>query len=240
MTKKYQIIMLVIVIASLALASCGGNQPEATEDPASQEDQINLIYTQAAETLQAEIALTEAAKPQASATPLSSPTPVFIATNTPLVPLESPTPFPTLPALPTPTQFPTKAPVVGGRPCLRAELMFESPDDGVKLKPGESFVKEWRFANSGECTWTENFNLILVNGPNFSDSPSYNLVDISNMTEDGIPNGGKLVIQISMQAPKNPGSYRSYWMFRSDNNEIFGIGALGDEVFWVDILVRKD
>jgi hypothetical protein len=241
MTKKTIIsIMLIMTISSLLLAACGGGTPEETEDPAAQEDQINLIYTQAAETLQAEIALTEEAKPEPTSTPQSSPTPVFIATNTPLPAEESPTPFPTIPALPTATQIPTRPATVGGRPCLRAELQFESPADGRVFKPGESFVKIWRFSNSGECNWTQNFGLIHVDQYNFSDHGSYNLLDISNMTEDGLANGGLIEIRISMQAPSTPGHYRSDWMFRDDANNWFGVGALGDEIFWVDIVVRDN
>ncbi|MFN2144176.1 MAG: NBR1-Ig-like domain-containing protein [Anaerolineales bacterium] len=240
MTKKTIFsILLLLIVTSLLLAACGGGTPEATEAPVSQEDQINLIYTQAAETLQAEIALTEAAKPLPTSTPLSSPTPVFIATNTPIAPAESPTPFPTLPSLPSPTPQPTKQSAVAGRPLLRAELMFESPQDGIVMKPGQSFVKQWNFANAGETTWNENFGLIHVGEMNFSDLGSYNLVDVSNMTSDGIPNGGKLIIKLSMQAPSTPGHYRSVWLLRDDNGKSFGIGALGDEVFWVDIIVRE-
>ncbi|MBN2044676.1 MAG: hypothetical protein JW757_06635 [Anaerolineales bacterium] len=241
MTKKTTIsILLLLIVSSMLLAACGGGAAEVTEEPVSQEDQINLIYTQAAETLQAEIALTEEAKPQPTSTPLSSPTPVFIATNTPLPQEETPTPFPTIPALPSPTPIPTKPPTTGGRPCLRAELLFESPPDGVVLKPGQSFVKQWNFANSGECTWTSNFGLVHVGELNFSDNGSYNLLDVSNMTEEGIPNGGKLIIQLSMQAPSTPGHYRSIWMLRDDNGQLFGLGSLGDEIFWVDIVVRDN
>ncbi len=241
MTKKSTLTILIIfTLASLLLAACGGTQPEATEDPQAQEDQINLIYTQAAETLQAEIALTEAAMPLPTNTPQSSPTPVVLATNTPLPVEASPTPFPTLPALPTPSAIPTKPPAEGGRPCLRAEIAFESPQDGAKLKPDDSFVKQWNLSNSGECDWTDNFNLVWVGGPNLTDFGSFNLVDVSNLEEgEVIANGGMLVIKLSMQTPATPGNYRSIWMLRDDNGQMFGVGPLGDEVFWVDILVRE-
>ncbi len=100
-------------------------------------------------------------------------------------------------------------------------------------------MKEWRFANSGDCAWNENFGLIHVGEMNFSDLGSYNLLDVSNMTEDGIPNGGKLIIKLSMQAPATPGHYRSIWMLRDDNGQSFGIGDLGNEIFWVEIIVRE-
>ena len=228
----------MLLIGSLLLAACGGGQPNETEEPVDQQAQIDAIYTQAAETLAAEMALTEAAKPQATSTPLSSPTPVFIATNTPVAE-ETPSPFPTLPSLPTPTQIPTRPPSTGGVPCLRAEMLFESPKDDKKLAPGESFIKYWNFSNSGSCDWNANFNLIFVGGTNMTDVLSFNLVDISNMTEDGIENGGKLEISVSMQAPAEPGRYKSIWMLRDDNGQIFGVGTLGNEIFWVEIVVRE-
>lgn len=239
MTKKYIFtIVLTILFASLILAACGGAAPESAEPTLSQEDQINQIYTQAAETLQAEIAMTEAAQPEPTNTPQNTPTPVVLATNTPIN-QETLTPFPTLPALPSPTPVPTKPATTGGRPCLRAELIFESPKDGVILKPGQSFVKYWNFSNSGDCAWNENFHLVHMGGPNFTDSGVLALVDVSNMTSDGIANGGKLEIEVSMQAPDSPGRYKSIWMLRDDNGQTFGVGALGNEIFWLEIVVRE-
>ncbi len=239
MTKKYTFyIFTIMVLATMLLAACGGNEPAATEDPVSQEEQINMIYTQAAETLQAEIALTEEAQPQATNTPQPSPTSVVLPTNTPVEPLESATPLPTLPALPTQTPVPTRPPTSGGRPCLRAEMLFESPQDGKVMAPGESFVKYWQFSNAGDCTWTENFALVHVGGPNFTDSGTLTLDDYTDIGAEGVPNGGMLNIEISMEAPSTPGAFRSYWMLRDENGQLFGIGALGDEVMWVDILVK--
>ncbi|HKJ28433.1 MAG TPA: NBR1-Ig-like domain-containing protein [Anaerolineales bacterium] len=241
MKIKQILITLALLFATLALAACGGTTPDdgAANDQALQEDQINQINTQVAETLRAEMQMTIEAQPTATSTSIASPTPQTLATNTPLPSLESPTPFPTLPALSSPTPIPTKPPTTGGRPCYRAELLWEQPKDGYVLKPGEDIIKQWNFANSGECTWTENFNLILVDGANMAENASYNLVDISNMTADGIPNGGKLEIELRIIAPESPGKYRGVYLLRSDNNETFGIGALGDEIFWVEIIVRE-
>lgn len=238
MTKKYAITLLTtFLFASLLLAACGGGDAAPTEDPAAQEAQINMIYTQAAETAQAEYALTEAAQPQATNTPFPSPTSAIIVTNT-LAPTTEMTPFPTMPALPTSTTAPTSAPVVGGRPCLRVEILFETPTDGQIMKTGESFVRLWRLGNSGSCTWNENYSLVHVGGPNFTDESTLSFADYTDIGADGIPNGGLVEFQISMEAPSTPGTYRSYWMLRDDNGQTFGVGALGDEVMWVDIVVR--
>ncbi len=239
MNKKQILLISLLVLTTLVLTACGGTNTDPAEgNQLSQEEQINQVYTQAAETLAAEQALTEVAQPTNTETPIPSPTSLILPTNTQLPTVESATQLPTLPSLPTPTQIPTKPATTGGRPALRAQLIFEAPKDGHKYSPGESFLKRWNFANSGSTTWNENYTLIHVDGPNFADYESYNLVDVSNMTEEGITNGNKLEITLSMQAPETNGTYRSVWMLRSDNNEWFGIGDLGDEVFWVEIVVR--
>jgi hypothetical protein len=117
--------------------------------------------------------------------------------------------------------------------------MFESPIDGWVLNPGESFVKEWRFANSGSCTWTGEFRLVLTDGTNFGDATIYNLVDVSDITDVGVPNGNRLIIRMSYQAPDSPGHYTGYYMLAEPDGTLFGVGSLGNERFWVDIIVRN-
>lgn len=238
---KNKLILLTIVLTAIILTACGGQQTNGSQDAGNDTglSQIDMAYTQAAETFAAEIALTEAAKPSATNTPMSSPTPVILATNTPLPDQASPTPFPTLPPLASPTPFPTQSSgTVAGRPCLRAELLWESPQDGKVLSPGQSFLKEWRFANSGDCTWTGDFRLVLTDGTNFGDVTLYNLVDVSDIGDAGVPNGNRLIITMSFQAPDSPGHYVGYYMLAEPNGNLFGVGPLGNERFWVDIIVR--
>lgn len=239
MKNKKTSVVLFIVLGLLLLVACSGSEGEAT-DESSYEDVINQAYTQAAETNQASMALTSAAQPQPTDTQftLSSPTPVGFITNTPLsVPTFS---IPTLPPLPSPT-FTTagsKPGWVGGRPCLRTELLFERPKDGAKFKPGESFLKLWIFSNSGGCTWTDKFSIIFVGGTNFADGTIFYFHDIFDMPDIGFPNRAKVEMLLSMEAPALPGHYIGYWMLRDENGNLFGVGGLGDEVFWIDIYVR--
>jgi len=239
MKNKKTSVVLFIVLGTLLLVACSGSAGEAT-DESSYEDVINQAYTQAAETNQASMALTSAAQPQPTDTQftLSSPTPVGFITNTPLsVPTFS---IPTLPPLPSPT-FTTagsKPGWVGGRPCLRTELLFERPKDGAKFKPGESFLKLWIFSNSGGCTWTDKFSIIFVGGTNFADGTIFYFHDIFDMPDIGFPNRAKVEMLLSMEAQAVPGHYIGYWMLRDENGNLFGVGGLGDEVFWIDIYVR--
>jgi hypothetical protein len=239
MKKKPINVVLFFVLGALLLSACGGGTDNGG---ASNEDVINQAYTQAAETLQAGIAQTEAAQPIPTNTAfvLNSPTPVFLATNTPIA--SSTGSFPTLAPLSTPTftqSGPSQPDTIGGRPCLRAELAWETWKDGSKLYTGESFVKTWRLTNSGYCTWTDKFSIAWVGEANLAGNTIYYFKDFEDFPSEGIPNGNALDIKISMQAPSQKGHYRSLWKLRNEKAEYFGVGSFGDEVFWVDIFVRE-
>lgn len=240
--KKQMFIILLITISAVLLAACGSGNPE--NEPPTQD--VNLIYTQAAETSQAQQALTETAKPQPSPTQVASPTTVILATNTPLVTASDVTPeppqFPTLAIQPTITPLPNDTsganPWLNGRPCLRAELLNEAPKDGAKVKPEEKIKKIWRLGNSGNCAWTNEFSLVWVGGPSLAEEGSISFEEY-DVDESGIPNGSKLDITYTFTAPLSNGSYRTYFMLRDQNGYLFGIGDEGDEVFWVDFIVKE-
>jgi hypothetical protein len=116
--------------------------------------------------------------------------------------------------------------------------MFESPHDREVFSPGESYVKEWRFANSGSCTWTGDYRLVLTDGTNMGDVSIYNLIDVSDITDVGVPNGNRLIIRLSLTAPDSPGHYFGYYMLADPSGTLFGLGSLGNERFWVEIIVR--
>lgn len=240
--KKQMLLIILIVLSAVLLAACGSGN---SQDEQPTQD-VNLIYTQAAETSQAQQALTEAAQPQPSPTQVASPTPVILATNTPLVTLSDVTP--TLPQLPTLALQPTFTPLpqgdtsgtnpwLNGRPCLRAEFLYEDPKDGAGVKPKEKVKKTWRLGNSGNCTWTTEFSLVWVGGPSLGEG-AISFEEYDDVGESGIPNGSKLDVEYTFKAPDSPGNYRTYFMLRDQNGTLFGLGDKGDEVFWVDIVVK--
>lgn len=241
--KKQKMIMAMALFAALVLSACGSQPPPTNEQPA-QDD--NLIYTQAVETAQAQQEQTEAWKPQPSPTFVPSPTSMLLATNTPLV-FDQVTP--TLPQLPTIVVPPTYTPPpqggnsgtsgwVDGRPCLRADLLNEKIHDGRIFPPEVTFKKFWRLGNSGNCTWTKEFSVVFVRGTSMGKYQSYTLEEF-NVGDEGIPNGGYIDIKIRMTTPASEGSYRGVYMLMDQDGNLFGIGMFGDEVFWVDIVVRK-
>lgn len=239
--KKQIMILAMVLMGALVLSACGSGTPAANEQPTQD---VSQFYTQAALTFQAQQAQTEAAKPPSTPTQVPSPTSVFLATNTPLVFDQATPTFPVLPtfeAPPTFTPLPQGSggtnPMIDGRPCLRAELVTEDTPDGTIFKPEKVFTKMWRLGNAGYCPWTNDFSIVWVGGPNLAEYGSYSF-DEFDVDETGIPNGSAVYITIKMTAPVSNGRYKSYYMLRDQNGKTFGIGMAGDEVFWVEIVVK--
>jgi hypothetical protein len=240
MMRYKRFIALLILLGSVLLNACIGSGATINQD-SSIEDIVKQAHTEAALTIQASMSFTEAAQPIPTNTQiiLNTPTPIILATDTPL-----PTPtatFPTIAFLPSSTDMPQSSSIeyVDGRPCLRAELTFESYEDGSKLKPDTGFRKVWKFRNSGGCTWTENFSFVWVGGPNLATQGIFYFRDLEEFPAGGVANGEVLKVKILMQAPSEVGRYKSYWMLRDDYGNLFGWGQLGDKAFWVEIRVRK-
>lgn len=240
--KKQKMIIAMVLIGTLILSACG-SEPQASNEQPTQD--VNQIYTQAAETAQAQQATTEAAKPSSTPTQVSSPTSAFLATNTPLVFDQATPTFPELPtfaAPPTFTPLPDGGnagtnPIIDGRPCLRAELVTEDVPDGTVFGPEKTFKKTWRLGNSGHCPWTNQFSIVWVDGINMAEYGSYSFEEF-DVDETGIPNGSAVYITIKMTTPVSNGRYKTSYMLRDQNGTLFGIGMAGDEVFWVEIQVK--
>ncbi|MBN1668829.1 MAG: hypothetical protein JW862_17185, partial [Anaerolineales bacterium] len=54
-----------------------------------------------------------------------------------------------------------------------------------------------------------------------------------------VPPGETIDLSVNLIAPLTSGSYRGYWMLRSADGKLFGLGDKADKAFWVDILVVK-
>lgn len=136
-----------------------------------------------------------------------------------------------LPVTPTPikTAEPTaedQAPIIitpigdqNDANCLRFDFLGDVnyPPDTV-LKPGEKFTKTWWVRNSGTCTWTMQFDLVISGGEAFG---SKGTVDFTQEVPPGE------TTQLSIQdlvAPLNPGTYFSYWLIASPFGNRIGYG----------------
>lgn len=210
-------LFFTILASSLILAACGqgGNTSGNSAEVLTEAAQIAFQ------------ALTETA---AAASP--TPTPTETPTNTPLPPTATPTPQGTLPTL-APTA--TRQQSSGGTGCLRAELTYESPQDGAQYAIGENFKKVWVFKNVGACTWTQGFSLVFIQGDLMGAKGTRAFSDFT--TVDILP-GDHLRIEVTFIAPNEQGTYKGYWMLRSDGGNLFGLGQDGRGWFWVEIFAK--
>ncbi len=216
--------MMFLVLAAVLLTACG---PSAEENSAA-------VLTQAAQIFSDSLTQTAAVAPP---TATASPVPPS-ATNTPLSPTNTPTITGTLP---TSTASPTQQQSSGGgsggtKPgCVRAELGYETIPDGTKLDIGQTFTKIWTFKNVGTCTWTQAFSLVWQQGEAFGTKGT---IPFSAFTDVDILPGEHLTVEVKMQAPGTAGTYKGYWLLRSDGGILFGLGPDGRAWFWTEIKVE--
>ncbi|HET9907431.1 MAG TPA: NBR1-Ig-like domain-containing protein [Anaerolineales bacterium] len=102
--------------------------------------------------------------------------------------------------------------------------------DGAVFAPGASFTKTWRLMNSGTCAWTTSYMITFAGGDLMSAPQSVRL-------PVNIPAGQMVDISIGLKAPTSSGHYKGLWKLSNASGIQFGIGASGNDAFWVDINV---
>lgn len=225
MNRKRLLFAISLSLLALAISACGS--PSA--------DNSAVVLTEAALIYEQSLTQTaESAPPTATATE-APPT----ATNTPELPTETPTVTGTPP---TATPLPTQPPASGGGGgasaglgCLRAELTYETIPDGTQLEISQNFNKRWVLKNIGSCPWTPAFAAIFVDGELMGATA---VQDFSDFIDKDVQPGERIDFSVAMQAPSARGTYRGYWMLRSDSGTIFGLGADGRSWFWVEIFAQ--
>jgi hypothetical protein len=223
MTKKNLLAGLIFLVAgSILIAACSAQQPTAAPTV-----DANMIYTQAAQTVQAGLA-------QTPVPPTSAPTEAQAATATmdpnialaltataqsilpggatPTLAAGQPTPTTgagataTLVVLPTATKA-----VVNPQPNTKgdkAELIGQSPADGSNVSKSATFNVALTFKNTGTTTWTNKYALKFFAGDRMG-SPT----DVV-MTKDVKP-GDTIVLQFPMKASDQKGSKRTIWVLQN-------------------------
>jgi hypothetical protein len=104
--------------------------------------------------------------------------------------------------------------------------------DGAAFNPGKTFVKTWRLRNSGETTWTTDYNMIFDKGDQMDGPDTVNIPGL-------VPPGQTVDISVELSAPDEEGRYKGYWMLRNANGVLFGIGPDSTQPIFVDIYVVK-
>lgn len=188
----------------------------------------NLLHTQAAQTVMAQLTQTATA---ATATLTSiPPSPTGLPTDTPTITLTAtstqvpPTPTP-VPPTPTPTPL----------PCLWARFVADvTVKDGTVFPPGAMFTKTWRLQNIGTCTWTRDYLLVFSSGERMEGPRAVPM-------PENVDPGEMVDLSVNLIAPSGTGRYRGYWMLSTPGGQLFGLGSDQKGPFWVEInVIRSD
>lgn len=115
--------------------------------------------------------------------------------------------------------------------CDAAEFLADvTYPDGSIVPRNTTFVKIWRIRNVGTCTWSTSYALVFSGGDGMNAPASVGM-------PGSVAPGQYIEIPVTMKSPGNDGKYRGYWKLRNASGTLFGIGALADTAFWVDIRV---
>ena len=207
MSKSSKLRVVSALLLGVLMLSACLNTPAA--EPTAD---INAIYTQAAETLSAQLTQTAMAMPTATFTPAPS--------NTPAV---TPTPMPTLPPLGTQPAVGTSLPSL----ATATQALVQSPDAAVwvsqVLEDGKVFDTNfddsaldqvWVLKNTGTTTWTKDYQYRFYAGDKLHQAAAYNL-------KEDVKPGGEVKLFLDVDIPTTPGEYNTIWVITNKDGRNF-------------------
>ncbi len=187
-TRIASIVALLIVGA--LLFSCGTNTPDQNGETVVDIDQV---HTQAVATYASSLTETLVANP------ITSPTPIILRTDTPIVITA------TIEASPTSTS----------NPCYNLMYIGDvTIPDGTVMKAGEVFVKTWKVQNIGGCAWRTGFTFRHYGG----DPMRGNTVALT----EAIQTGSIRDLSVQLVVPSENGAFQSAWRMADENGNFFG------------------
>ena len=228
--KILMIVTFTLVLLSL-VGACTTSQP--TVDP-------NLIYTEAAKTVSAELTaeVPPTEIPSPTAPPTNTPVP---ATSTPTQETATATPMPTAtPDANDETPEPTATQQTSGNDELIDEALFTVyfPPVDQRYTSGGVFNAQVGFQNVGPNTWNSGYSMRFLNGNDFGVAGKYTLDEYGNVTS-AAP-GEEVIFTIpGMTAPMEEGTYISNWCFYN-NREDQGLAPQCFFIVQFQIVVRND
>ncbi len=193
-------VFFVILVASLALSSCLANAP-AQSNPTATSVPATPAIMPATFTIQPTwtpyVIVVTATQPAATSTSTPEPAQSLAATETP--------------------QLPTAASQSGSSGCNKAGFVSDiNLPNGSVVAITQHFTKTWRLINLGTCTWTTNYQIVLLSG-NQSSGQTFNL-------GVNVPPKNFVDITLQLTAPAKAGAYGGSYKLQSPDGEMFGIG----------------
>ncbi len=224
------LIALVLVTSTLVLSGCGSQGAQTpTTDPVA-------IYTQVAQTVQAQVTNNAKLTPKATSTPLPTDTQAATSTlrasstpfgtqqatlSTSLTPAKTgttPTKSGTIVAT-LPTTNTATLPASGTQPAVTSadKMMYvsQSVADGTTFSALAGFTQKWVLKNIGTTTWDNTYQIRLYAGPSFGASNT-------NPLGQTVKPNGQATISLDMRAPDTQGEYTTVWVITAPDGHNFG------------------
>ncbi len=153
-------------------------------------------------------------------------TPYFVTSTLPPTRSLVSLPSPTATDLPT-TSTPTLA-VTAPPNCKVVAVLLEDVTipDGTKVEAGASFVKTWKFKNTGTCPWT-GYTLAFASGDRMGAPDSAPVPQTLS--------GKEVNVSVDLVAPSQDGDYTGNFELRDEKGKVVLIGL--EKTFWVKIKV---
>jgi len=210
---------LFVLAATLLLTACGGTASQSpTPDPA-------LIYTSAAQTVEAELTLTAETNPATAtitAFPLMTETtemPTAILGNggvLPTLPGPQTTDISTtLPGEPTLTQQVVVATLPKSQAADKATWISNDPPDSALVVTDAKFDITWQMKNAGNTTWTTKYTIRYFSGNIIMKHKQFNF-------RSDVKPGDTGAFIVDAIAPSKPGTYNTWWKMTNDLGQNFG------------------
>ncbi|HSM23514.1 MAG TPA: NBR1-Ig-like domain-containing protein [Anaerolineaceae bacterium] len=198
--RKITLLILMVFTFSIVLGACKPAEPvEPTLD-------ANVIFTQAAETVAAQLTRTALSQPTAT----NTPTPTATQTATKPVPTATQSDANLIPTSASPGSDDTTP-----NPNKMVFVADVTIPDGQIIPAGSKFVKTWRIRNTGTTTWSPNYNVRLWAGERLGAPASFLL------GQEVAPNT-EVDISIEFTAPLQNGEYFSHWILSDELLANFG------------------
>jgi len=208
MNHAKRLLLGAALLLAVLLNACGSSQSTSPTDT------LSVIYTSAAQTIEAEDAANVQPTVDQSVTLAPLDTTSFSPTNIPTL----------MPALPTSTTYTA---TLGETGCDEASYISDvTIPDGTVVGADQVFVKTWMFQNTGSCTWDANYALTFVSGDEMDGTKT--------SIGSSVAPGQQVELSVTLTAPATAGQYTGYWRLTNDSGNVFG------ETVYVLIDVSED
>jgi hypothetical protein len=177
--------------------------PEAPADPQKEDDTTSSI-------------LAEDPPVPSTSTPGFNKTATRLPTDTP-APTQTATAPPTSTSRPIATRQPTATYTPEPEACTNDNEFIADVTipDGSEVEPGQRLVKTWRVGNTGNCTWTVDYQFTFDSGESMATTERVKL------TQEVKP-GDVVDISVELTSPTEPGIHRSTWQMQTPDGTMFG------------------